>query len=292
MIAMLAYRSYLFVPADSSRKLDKAGDSDADALIVDLEDSVSAEHKDMARMQAAGFLAESLRPARFVRVNALSTGRTEGDIAATVAHRPAGYVLPKCEGPDQIEALSSLILRHRGHEDIRIIAIATESVRAVRRLMREDWAHPRLGAITWGGEDLAADMGALRNRDENGSYLGPFRLAREVALLAGLEAGIAPIDSVYTAFRESAGLESEARAARQIGFVGKLAIHPDQVPVINSVFTPTDEQLDWAREVIRLMDDAESGVARLDGEMLDAPHLRRARRILSTAPRTGPPRGR
>lgn len=277
----MSCRSYLFVPADSERKLTRAAECEADALIIDLEDSVAPEAKPRARELAADFLSRPVTPMRLVRVNALETGETEKDVAASAGHNPNGYVLPKCQGPGDIEALARIIDRHDGSGSIRIMAIATETVRAVRNLIREDWSHPRLFALTWGGEDLAADLGALSNRDANGNYLDPFKLARTLTLYAAVEADVAPVDSVFTSFRDSDGLNEEARAASALGFIGKMAIHPAQVPLINAAFTPTDAQAEWAHKVIELLLTAESGVAWLDGEMLDAPHLKRARNIIA-----------
>lgn len=281
------YRSYLFVPGDSARKLAKAPSSGADALILDIEDAVSRERKPEARRLVMEFLSQQIAPARLVRVNALQSGETEADVTATVAAAPEGYVLPKCEGLDDIEALSRIIEAAGGGPEITIMAIGTETVRGLRRLMREDWTHPRLAALTWGGEDLAADMGATVNRDAAGHYLSTFRLARDTALLAAIEAGAAPVDSVFTAFRDSEGLKAETSAAGALGFTGKMAIHPAQIGPINAAFTPGEEQIAWAREVQVRMAAAESGVAWLNGEMLDAPHLRRAERILSLAARAG-----
>ncbi len=282
----MSCRSYLFVPADSARKLAKAVESGADALILDLEDAVAPANKAAARAEAAGFLAQTLPMKRYVRVNGLSTGLTEEDVATTVAAAPDGYVLPKCEGPADIEALSALISRFGGSEKIGIIAIGTETVRGLRRLMRENWSHPRLSALTWGGEDLAADMGAERNRDEAGNYLGPFLMARDMILLAAVEAGVAAVDAVFTDFRDEAGLLREARLAKTLGFSGKMAIHPAQVPVIHAAFRPEPAEVDWARAVIAALEAASEGVASLNGMMLDRPHLIRARKILERQARS------
>ncbi|HLT79248.1 MAG TPA: CoA ester lyase [Ferrovibrio sp.] len=282
----MSCRSYLFVPADSARKLAKAVESGADALILDLEDAVAPANKAAARAEAAGFLAQTLPMKRYVRVNGLSTGLTEEDVATTVAAAPDGYVLPKCEGPADIEALSALISRFGGSEKIGIIAIGTETVRGLRRLMREDWSHSRLSALTWGGEDLAADMGAERNRDEAGDYLGPFLMARDMTLLAAVEAGVAAVDAVFTDFRDEAGLLREARLAKTLGFSGKMAIHPAQVPVIHAAFRPEPAEVDWARAVIAALEAASEGVASLNGMMLDRPHLIRARKILERQARS------
>ncbi|MFC3674284.1 HpcH/HpaI aldolase/citrate lyase family protein [Ferrovibrio xuzhouensis] len=276
----MSYRSYLFVPADSPRKLARAAESGADAVILDLEDAVAPANKAAARTGAARFLTQPAPMARFVRVNGLTTKLTEDDVAATAAAGPDGYVLPKCEGPDDIEALAALIARHGGTESIGIMAIGTETVRGLRRLMREDWSHPRLTALTWGGEDLSADMGAERNRDEAGMYLGPFQMARDQTLLAAIEAGVSAVDAVFTDFRDEAGLMREARAAKALGFTGKMAIHPAQVPVIHAAFRPEPAEVDWARAVIAALDVTGEGVASLNGVMLDRPHLVRAHKIL------------
>ncbi len=272
-------RSWLFVPGDDARKLEKSLGSGADALIVDLEDSVTPARKPEARRVAADFLARPAPMPRFVRVNALDTGLTEADVAAVAPAGPEGYVLPKCEGRADLDRLSALLDRHGAHQ-AGIVSIATETVRALRRLLREDWSHPRLVGLTWGGEDLAADLGATANRDAAGAYLGPFRLAREAALLAAKEAGVAAIDSVFTDFRDFEGLAAEAREGAATGFDGKLAIHPAQVAPIQAAFTPSDESVAWARRVIEATENAGAGVASLDGRMIDAPHVKTARKIL------------
>lgn len=282
----MSCRSYLFVPADSSRKMTRATESGADALILDLEDAVAPANKAAARIEAARFLAESVSMKRFVRVNALATGLTEEDVAATIAAAPDGYVLPKCEGPDDIETLSALIAKLGGGDGIGIMSIGTETVRGLRRLMRENWKHPRLTALAWGGEDLSADMGAERNRDTAGAYLGPFLMARDHTLLAALEAGADAVDAVFTDFRDEAGLMRETRLAKTLGFSGKMAIHPAQVPVIHAAFRPEPAEVDWAKAVIGALEATGEGVASLDGMMLDRPHLIRARKILDRQARS------
>lgn len=284
------YRSLLFVPADQQRKLDRAAESDADALILDLEDAVAANRKAEAREMARAHLEVAISgPARLVRVNALSTGLTKDDVAATVSAHPAGYVLPKCEGVEDIEALAAMI-RHHGGDELPIMAIATESVRAVRNLMRADWAHPCLGALSWGGEDLSAAIGAMRNRDSQGSYLSPFTLARDLTLLAAIDAGVMAIDAVHTDLHDGSDLQAESELARDLGFTGKMAIHPAQIATINAAFAPSAEQIDWAVKVVEAFSVTSIGVNRLRDEMLDAPHYRRARRILASVARaTGEP---
>lgn len=272
-------RCFLFVPGDSERKQEKSWESGADALILDLEDSVAPDAKHAARALTAAFLAQPAPMLRFVRVNALDTGLTEEDVAATAVGKPDGYVLPKCAGRGDIDALSALIEKH-GAGDARIFAIATETVRAVRSLMSSDWSHPRLSAMTWGAEDLAADMGAIRNRNDGGRYYSPFTFARDAMLFAALDAGVAAVDSVYTNFRDEVGLIAEARAALDCGFTGKMAIHPAQVAPIQEVFTPTTDQVAWARKVVAAMDGAGKGVVQVDGIMIDRPHVKTAQGIL------------
>lgn len=281
------YRSLLFVPADQPRKIESALASPADALILDLEDAIAAPNKEAARTLLSGFLAAGRGahpggPARLVRVNALSTGMTEADVAATAPHRPACYVLPKCEGPADIEALARMVADYGGGE-VPILAIATETVRAVRSLMRSDWSHPALGGLTWGGEDLLADLGAVRNRAETGAYLSPFILARDLTLFAAHEAGVPAIDAVFTGFRDEPGLIAEARLAAELGFSGKMAIHPAQIAPIHAALVPDATSQDWARRVEAAFAESQGNATSLAGEMLDVPHQRRARRILHRA---------
>lgn len=275
--------SYLFVPGDSERKMEKALESGAGALILDLEDAVGPEMKDAARILVAEFLKRPAPMPRFVRVNALETGMVEADVAATAAAGPAGYVLPKCEGRDDIDALSDVMTRHALEAECGILAIATETVRAVRALMRDDWSHPRLMGMAWGGEDLAADLGAAANRATDGAYHSPFRFARDTMLFAAKAAGVAAIDAVFTDFRDEPGLKAEALAASVCGFDGKLAIHPAQIDPIHRALAPTEDQITWARQVVDAMAAAGDGVARLDGKMLDRPHLRQAEKLLGRA---------
>lgn len=270
------HRSYLFVPGDSARKQDKARGTGADALILDLEDSVAPENKDAARRLTADWLLTPAPMARLVRINALSTGRTGEDIAATAPGKPDGYVLPKCESLADIAQTADLIAA--AGSDASILIIATETVRAVRQLMIADWSHPALGGMAWGAEDLAADLGALSNRDPAGSWRAPFAMARTLALLAAKDAGVASVDGPFTGLGDATGLIREAEAAFAEGFDGKLAIHPAQVPIINAAFTPTADQMTYAQRVVDAM--AGSGVASLDGQMLDQPHLAQAQKIL------------
>jgi citrate lyase subunit beta/citryl-CoA lyase len=288
-------RSALFVPAEDEKKLAKALGSGADALIVDLEDSVAPAAKERARRVTVEFLraaAQGPRPRLFVRVNPLDSGLTDDDLDAVMPAAPDGVVLPKSlEGASVQRLGGKLAVREAlfGLADgsTRIIAIATESARALFGMASYRGCSPRLEGLAWGGEDLSADLGAEGNRLPDGAYADPYRLARSLTLLGAVAAGVAPIDSVHTNFRDLDGLRAEAIAARRDGFTAKMAIHPAQAPIINEVFTPTPEALARARAILAAFDASPGGgVVALDGEMLDRPHRLRAERLLA---RIGPP---
>lgn len=286
-------RSLLFVPGDDETKLAKALTCGADALIIDLEDAVSPDNKERARRVAADFLhAQANRPdlpELLVRVNSWASGLLSDDLAAIVPGAPSGIMLPKAEsGADVIrlaDALDALEMRHGVTLRASILPIVTETATAMFNLGSYRGAAPqRLSGMLWGGEDLAADIGASVNRDTSGAYLPPFQMARAGCLFAAASAGVAAIDAVYTDFRDLDGLEAEARMAVRDGFAAKAAIHPAQVPVINAAFTPDAAQLDWARAVIAAFAaQPGAGVVALDGRMLDRPHLRQAQRLLERA---------
>ncbi len=286
-------RSLLFVPGDSARKLEKGMGSAADALIIDLEDSVALSAKPEARQVTASFLREAAplerRPRLFVRVNGLTTGLTDADLDGVMGAAPDGIVLPKAVGGQDVSHLGAkLAVREAefGLEDgrTRIMAIATENARGVFALGTFAGASHRLVALTWGGEDLSADVGAEGNRNERGDYTDPYRLARALTLFGATAAEVDAVDSVYTNFRDLEGLAAECRDARRDGFVAKMAIHPAQVPVINEAFTPSEEALARARAVIEAFArNPGAGVVGIEGEMLDRPHLTRAERLISRA---------
>jgi citrate lyase subunit beta / citryl-CoA lyase len=284
-------RSLLFVPADSERKLDRARQSGADALILDLEDSVVPANRPAARSQARAFLASSGSGGfrRYVRINPLAGGAALDDLVAVVPERPDGIVLPKCLPEDvrildhylsALEAASAL-----APGAIRVIAIATETPAAMLALAdhaRGGYAgvSPRLQGITWGAEDLAAALGG-HNRRLDGIYDDIYRLARSLCLLAAAAAEAAPIDTIYTDFRDEKGLAAECAAARRSGFTAKMAIHPAQIPVINEAFSETEEELVWARKVVAAFaENPNAGTLALDGRMVDRPHLTLAMRLL------------
>ncbi len=292
-------RSLLFVPGDSEKKLAKGLSSDADVLIVDLEDSVALERKAAARQIARDFLAARSSdaaggPRLFVRVNPLASGMILDDLAAIVGARPDGIVLPKSAGGADIATLTNYLsaLEARdgvGQGSIAILPIASETAAAMFTFASYSGSSARLAGITWGCEDLAADVGAAENRGPDGAYLEPFRLARSLCLFAAAAAGVAAIDTVFTDFRDGVGLEADSRAAERSGFTGKMAIHPAQVAIINRTFTPDEAAVAWARKVIAAFaGDPAAGVIGVDGKMLDRPHLRAAERVLARAmPRTG-----
>ncbi|MCD2185060.1 HpcH/HpaI aldolase/citrate lyase family protein [Rhizobium sp. GN54] len=284
-------RSLLFVPGDSARKLEKALTSKADALLIDLEDSVSLEAKDEARSITSEFLQENVagsgRPRLYVRINGLSTGLAEADLDRIMPAAPDGVVLPKAVGGADVAALAALLSRREAggaRAATRILAIATENAAGVFALGTFSGSSDRLVGLAWGGEDLSADLGAASNRTDSGAYADPYRLARTLTLLGAASAGVAAIDAVYTNFRDMAGLEAECFEARRDGFVGKMAIHPAQVPIINAAFAPTTEEIARARAVVAAFaDNPGAGVVGVDGEMLDRPHLLRAERLLARA---------
>ncbi len=283
-------RSALFVPADDEKKLAKALGCGADALIIDLEDSVAAAAKARARRIAAEFVratAQGPRPRLFVRVNPLDSGLTDDDLDAVMPAAPDGVVLPKSLDGTSVQQLGGkLAVREAlfGLADgsTRVIAIATESARALFGMASYRGSSARLEGLAWGGEDLSADLGAESNRLPDGAYADPYRLARSLTLLGAVAAGVAPIDSVHTNFRDLDGLRAEAIAARRDGFTAKMAIHPAQASIINEVFTPTPEALARARAILAAFDASPgAGVVALDGEMLDRPHRLRAERLLA-----------
>src|SRR5713101_6679467 len=279
-------RSFLFVPADSERKLARGLESGADALILDLEDSVAAAKRPIARRQARDFLeahgADRIR--RYVRINPLASGLALDDLAATVAGRPDGILLPKCL-PDDVRTLDHYLSAFEvaaGAEvgAIRIVAIATETPAAVFALGGYAGVSPRLEAITWGAEDLSAVIGG-NNRTIDGEYDGPYKLARSLCLLAASAAGVVAIDTIYTDFRDPDGLKAEALAARRSGFAAKMAIHPAQLAIINEAFSVSAAEREWAERVVAAFAaQPDSGTLALDGRMIDKPHLVLARRLL------------
>jgi citrate lyase subunit beta/citryl-CoA lyase len=286
-------RSFLFVPADGGRKLDKAMASGADALIVDLEDSVAPERKESARVSAADFLRDTVklapRPRLLVRVNGFATGLTDADLDAVVPAGPDAILLPKAEGgASVVHADAKLTAREAisGLPDgaVKIVAIATETAAALFLAGTYQGSSPRLEGLTWGAEDLSTELGAEANRAADGRFLDPYRLARSLCLAAASAAQVQAIDTIAADFRNLALLRREAEEARRDGFTGKMAIHPAQIPVINEVFTPSADALARAQLIVAAFAaNPGQGTVGIGGVMYDRPHLERARRLLARA---------
>ena len=284
-------RSFLFVPADSERKLARGLESGADAVILDLEDSVAAERKPAAREMALAFLRQhapqAQRPQLVVRVNALDTGMTDADLDGVVAGKPDTILLPKAEGgPAVIHLDAKLTAREAIHGvsdgAIRILALATETAASLFVCGTYRNSSARLAGITWGAEDLSAELGSESNRDAKGQFTSPYVLARNLSLAAASAARVQAIDTVYADFRNMTGLREEAEEARRDGFTAKMAIHPAQVAIINAVFTPTPEAIQTAQAVVAAFAaDPSAGVVAIGGVMYDRPHLTRAQRLLA-----------
>lgn len=275
------WRSLLFVPGDRPERFEKAAASGADALILDLEDAVAPERKQQAREDIAQYLSACKEgPAILVRINPLDSGFIADDLNALVGLAFDGLVFPKAEGAASINQLDSL-LTARKLADRRLLPIATETPAAMFQLGSYRDVKTRLLGLTWGAEDLPAAIGARTSREADGSYTPPYEMARSLALFAAHAADAAAIETVYPNFRDEEGLTRYAARAARDGFVGMMAIHPVQVPIINRAFTPSTAELEQARRVVAAFDaNPGLGAVQLDGKMIDAPHLRQARRLL------------
>jgi citrate lyase subunit beta/citryl-CoA lyase len=284
-------RSLLFIPGDSPRKLDKGLGSGADALLIDIEDSIAPSRKDEARAITVSFLMAARsakdRPRLFVRVNGFATGLTDADLDAVIAGQPDGIMLPKAEGGAAVTHCDAKITSREAMHGMpdgatEIIAIATETAAALFLAGTYGGSSKRLKGLTWGAEDLSAELGAEANRDAQGHFLDPYRLARSLCLAGAAAAGVQPIDTVHVDFRNDAGLRRECEEARRDGFTGKMAIHPAQVAIINEVFTPTAAAVAKARTVMAAFaENPSAGTVGIDGVMYDRPHLERARQLLA-----------
>jgi len=284
-------RSLLFVPADGGSKLEKAVASGADAVIVDLEDSIAPERKDAARVAALDFLkragAAKQRPRLLVRINGLDTGMTDADLDAIVTGRPDAIVFPKAEGGASVVHLDAKLTAREAiagvpEGQIKILAQGVESAAGLFAAGTFRGASVRLIGLTWGPEDLSAELGAEANRDTQGELTDPYRLARSICLYAAAAAKLPAIETVYVDFRNSEGLRHDTEAARRDGFTGRLAIHPAQVPVINEVFTPSAAQIERAKAVVAAFAaQPGAGTVGIDGKMYDRPHLARAQALLA-----------
>ncbi|ESX19238.1 CoA ester lyase [Mesorhizobium sp. M1148] len=289
-------RSLLFVPGDSEKKLDKGFGAGADVVIVDLEDSVAPQNKPSARDIAARFIGgnrQQTSSAIYIRVNDLSTGLTDDDLAALVPVKPDGIMLPKSNSGQDVQQLSVKLRVHEAENGlpdgaIKILPIITETAAGLLAAATYAGASARLAGLTWGAEDLSAAIGARAARDDNGRYTDVFRLARTMTILAAGAAEVAAIDTVFPAFRDMAAFEAECTEAERDGFTGKMAIHPAQVPVINAAFTPSAEAVQRSQAIVAAFEAAGNpGVVGIDGKMYDRPHLRLAERLLARAKAAG-----
>lgn len=289
-------RSLLFVPGDSEKKLEKGFGTEADVVIVDLEDSVAPQNKQAARAIASAFIAarrQETGPAVYIRVNDLSTGLTDDDLAALVPARPDGIMLPKSNSGQDVQRLAAKLRVAEAEAGIsdgttRIVPIISETAAGVLAGASYAGASGRLAGLTWGAEDLSAAIGARAARDEHGRYTDVFRLARAMTILAAGAAEVAAIDTVFPNFRDMAAFEADCREAERDGFTGKMAIHPAQVPIINAAFTPSREAVEHSAAVVAAFEAAGNpGVVGIEGKMYDRPHLRLAERLLARARAAG-----
>lgn len=284
-------RSLLFVPADSERKFAKGAASGADALILDLEDAVAPSKKDEARAYVASLLETG--GARdwkfFVRVNALDTGLTLADLAAVVRPGLDGIVVPKSNGAQDIVRIGHYLdaLEEKAGIPVgttKMVVVSTETATAMFALGSYTPAHPRLAGLTWGAEDLAAVIGATANKDDDGSWSFPYKVARTQCLFAAASAQVAPIDTLFANFRDAEGLAADCRIARRDGFTGRIAIHPDQVATINECFSPSADDIAIAQRIVAAFAaQPDAGTLGIDGKMYDIPHLKAAQKTLVAA---------
>ena len=282
-------RSLLFVPGDSERKLAKGADTGADALVLDLEDAVDIARLPIARDMVREYLLAHDRQTQqvWVRINPLDSGLALEDLAAVVRGRPDGILLPKVFGAADIVLLDNYLSALETRDGVNpctigIMPVATETPTALFALGSYRGSSKRLQALTWGAEDLSAAIGASTNREPNGEYAFTYRLARSQCLLGAYAAGVAAIDTIAANFRDLDALAAEAQASRREGFTGKIAIHPDQVPIINAAFSPDADEVAYAKRVILAFEQAGgAGTVQLDGAMLDRPHLKQAQQLLA-----------
>jgi len=272
-------RSLLFVPADRPERFAKAAASGADALILDLEDSVAAEKKDAGRAAIAAWLAgDRAGVTTFVRVNPLDGDLTDADLGAVLPGRPDGLVLPKAEGAASVTTLVGKL----GGADLPVLPIATETPAAIFQLGSYGAVASHLAGLTWGAEDLPAAIGAATSREADGSYTAPYELVRSLTLFGAHAAGTQAIETVFPRIDAPQALAAYVARARRDGFTGMMAIHPTQVATINAGFTPTEAEVAHARAVIdAFAANPGVGALKLDGKMIDRPHLVQAQRIIA-----------
>jgi citrate lyase subunit beta/citryl-CoA lyase len=282
-------RSYLFVPANSERKMEKALQVGADAVILDLEDSVAVAARPDARELAREYLKN--KDNIWVRINPIDTDDAKADLGAVMPSAPAGIMLPKPRSAADVERLATLLDEFERQNGIQagrtgILPICTERPEAIFTLGTYIGTTSRLSGLSWGAEDLSAAVGASASRDDDGNWLPPYQLARSLCLFAATASEVPAIDTVYTDFRDTDGLARYAASARRDGFSGMLAIHPEQVDVINRAFIPASAELERAERIVALFaENPDAGALGMDGEMIDRPHLLQAQRVLRLAKR-------
>ena len=290
---MMAYRSWLFVPGDSAKKLDKAAGTAADAIIVDLEDSVTPDNKPLARSQAAEWLnahrrqVTERRLGRWVRINPLDSREWRDDLVAVMPGAPDGIMLPKSAGPESVQQLAAELYELEQRSGIptgstKVLALVSETAAAAISIPAYATASlPRLAGLTWGAEDLSAAIGSTRKRDKTGNWTDTFRFARTQTLLTAHARGAMAIDTLHADFADTKGLKRAAEESRADGFTGMLAIHPAQCEIINAAFTPSDEELAEARAIVAAFAANPSvGALQINGRMIDRPHLKLSQRLL------------
>ena len=271
-------RSLLFVPGDRPDRIEKALATEADVVILDLEDSVAKEKKDYARQTVASFLVRPRPKPIFVRINVLGTMATSADLDTAMPHSPDAIVLPKAEGAASVMELDKRLWAFDAG-DTPILPIATETPAAIFALGQYAGITPRLCGLTWGAEDLSAAVGGVP-REEDGRFTPPYEMVRALSLFGAHAAQVPAIETVYPALQDEAGLAAYAARGHRDGFAGMLALHPAQIAAINTAFTSTADELIWAQRVVESFAGGD-GVIQLDGKMIDAPHLKRARAILA-----------
>lgn len=285
-------RSMLFVPADSEKKLAKSTAIPADALILDLEDSVAESRKVGARGTAAEFIAAqhaTLKTKLYVRINPLDTAYAMGDLAAVVVPGLAGIMIPKTYGAADIVRLGHCLdaLEARAGlaaGSVKVVPVATETAQAILNMQSFNAPVARLAAVTWGAEDLSTAIGAVSNKEEDGEYSALYLLARSLCLCAATATGVPALDTLHADFKDAAGLAAACKASRRRGFRGRIAIHPDQVAVINEAYSPTTAELAYAQRIVdAFAADPNAGTLSIDGHMVDKPHLTQALRTLDLA---------
>ncbi len=290
----MTLRSWLFVPGDSEKKLGKAADVGADALILDLEDSVVIPSKPRARELTTAWLkahrAGGAGPARWVRINALDSRMWRDDLVAVMAGAPDGIMLPKASGPEAVQQIAAELYELEQRNGIttgttRILPLVSETAAAALTIPAYVTASlPRLAGLTWGAEDLSAALGASRKRHADGRWTDAFRYARTQTLLTAHARGVIAVETLHADFADEAGLKLAAEAARADGFAGMLAIHPAQVAVINAAFTPSEAELAEARAIVAAFaEQPGAGALQIDRRMIDRPHLKLAQRLLGIA---------